>query len=245
MKKLLLIPIFASLLTITNSGPNARAQQQPIAKQHRTFSENAAAERIANLDVLKQRIKQYHDCTCTCGCYTHDLDAQAERAIAFLRRRAARKQPSEKLAIVLDIDETSLTNYEELLRSGFNYTKRDWDAWVESAKAPVIPGTLRLYEEAQRLGIDVFFITGRRESQRAVTETNLTAQGYTNWKQLVLRQDTAAAQSTTTYKSSMRAQVQKQGYKVVLNIGDQWSDLKGTPAAEFSVKYPDPYYLIP
>ncbi|MGA2168667.1 MAG: hypothetical protein ABSG62_10675 [Terracidiphilus sp.] len=29
------------------------------------------------------------------------------------------------------------------------------------------------------------------------------------------------------------------------NPGDQWSDLKGKPEAEFSVKYPDPYYYIP
>jgi hypothetical protein len=29
------------------------------------------------------------------------------------------------------------------------------------------------------------------------------------------------------------------------NPGDQWSDLKGKPEAEFSVKYPDPCYYIP
>jgi hypothetical protein len=31
----------------------------------------------------------------------------------------------------------------------------------------------------------------------------------------------------------------------VLNVGDQWSDDKGNPQAEFFVKYPDPYYFIP
>jgi len=35
------------------------------------------------------------------------------------------------------------------------------------------------------------------------------------------------------------------GYTLALNVGDQWSDLKGKPGAEFSVKYPDPYYFIP
>jgi acid phosphatase len=245
LKKRLLVPIFAALLTFTNLGLNTPAQQQSIAKPHESFNEKSAAERIANLDVLKATVKQYHDCTCTCGCYAHDLDAQAERAITFLHRRAARKQANEKLALVLDIDETSLTNYEELLHSGFNYTKRDWDAWVESAKAPVIPGTLRLYKEAQRLGIGVFFITGRQETQRAVTESNLSAQGYSNWQELILRPASAAKQSTSAYKSFMRAQIEKKGYRVALNVGDQWSDLKGAPEAEFSVKYPDPYYLIP
>jgi hypothetical protein len=43
----------------------------------------------------------------------------------------------------------------------------------------------------------------------------------------------------------MRAQIVGEGDKLVLNVGDQWSDLKGSPEAELSVKYPDPYYLIP
>ena len=73
----------------------------------------------------------------------------------------------------------------------------------------------------------------------------LNAQGYANWQRLILRPASAASQTTTAYKSSMRAQIVKKGFKLVLNVGDQWSDLKGTPEAELSVKYPDPYYLIP
>ena len=47
------------------------------------------------------------------------------------------------------------------------------------------------------------------------------------------------------YKASRRAQIAAQGYKIVLNVGDQWSDMKGKPEAELSVKYPDPFYFIP
>jgi hypothetical protein len=43
----------------------------------------------------------------------------------------------------------------------------------------------------------------------------------------------------------VRAGIVAEGYTIVLNVGDQWSDLKGKPEAEFSVKYPDPYYFIP
>jgi acid phosphatase len=243
------IPILTAILGIAISGVNTSAQQA-TAEQHAkapqlVVSQNAAAERIINLDVLKNKVKQYHDCKCTCGCYEHDLDTQADRTIAYLRKRTARKRANEKLAMVLDIDETALSNYEELLGSGFNYIQRDWDAWIDTAKAPAIPGTLRLYKEAQKLGVAIFFIPGRPESQRAVTERNLSAQGYTNWQRLVLRPAAAASQSTTVYKSSKRAQIVGEGDKLVLNVGDQWSDLKGTPQAELSVKYPDPYYLIP
>lgn len=221
------------------------ATPKPAPPRQPAFSTNAPAERILNIDVLRKQLKQYHECTCTCGCYSHDLDVQADRAIAFLRRRVAHAGPNQKLAMVLDIDETSLSNYQQLLQSGFAFNKNAFDAWVDTAQAPAIPGTLRLYNEAQRLGVSVFFITGRPESQRGVTERNLQAQGFTNWQQLTLRSPSQSSESVNVYKSNGRAQIVSQGYKLVLNVGDQWSDLKGNPEAEFSVKYPDPYYFIP
>jgi hypothetical protein len=222
---------------------NGAAQSQPHAAGP-VFSVDAQAERIPNLDNLLTELKQYHDCTCKCGCYAHDLDIQADRAIAFLRRRAAHRAPGEKLAVVLDIDETSLSNYSEMLREGFVFNRQAFDAWVNTAAAPAIPGTLRLDKEAERLNIPVFFITGRPDSETAATKSNLRAQGYT-WQQLNLRPDSTKGESVTQYKSGVRAQIAAQGYRIILNVGDQWSDLKGSPEAEYSVKYPNPYYLIP
>ena len=37
----------------------------------------------------------------------------------------------------------------------------------------------------------------------------------------------------------------QQGYTLVLNVGDQWSDLKGKPEAEYLREVSDPYYFIP
>jgi acid phosphatase len=208
------------------------------------MSAYAPAERIPNLDELKAELKQYYACTCKCGCYAKDVDRQADRAIAFLRMRAARPKAQEKLALVLDIDETTLSNYEEMIKADFAYDNTVFDAWVESAKAPAIPGTLRLFKEAQRLGVKTFFITGRAESERAATELNLQDRGFQDWQELILRQPTQASATAQAYKSAARATIQAQGYKIVLNVGDQWSDLKGAPEAEFSVKYPDPFYFL-
>jgi acid phosphatase len=204
----------------------------------------APGESLRNLDKLKDELKQYHDCTCKCGCYTKDLDLQADRAIAFLRQRTARSHDDEKLALVLDIDETTLSNYEEMVNAGFAYDSNAFNAWVNSAKAPVIPGTLRIFNEAKLKHVDIFFITGRPESQRAVTEQNLRSQGFDGWHELVLRSPEQKGSTALDYKSAARAQVEAQGYKIVLNVGDQWSDLKGTHTAEYSVKYPDPYYFL-
>ena len=240
MKKHLVL--LATLLAITAVPIHLRTQSAPVSKP--AFIVDAPAERIPNLDNLKEQVKQYHDCTCKCGCYTHDLDLQADRAIAFLRRRAAHSAPHQKLAMVLDIDETTLSNYQEMLAADFAYNAVAFDAWAETAQAPAIPGTLRTYREAQRLGVSVFFITGRPEKQRAATERNLTAQGFQNWQLLILRSPSEGSESAEVYKSKARAQIVAQGYMIVLNVGDQWSDLNGKPEAELSIKYPDPFYFL-
>jgi acid phosphatase len=223
-------------------GPAWLAAQQPPQP---AFSSNAQAERISNLDTLKKELRQYHDCTCTCGCFTHDQDIQADRAIAFLRRRAAHRHGQEKLALALDIDETTLSNYQEELGADFAYNKPVFDAWVETAQAPAIAGTLRLYKEAQQLGVSIFFITGRDEAQRGATERNLRAQGFDRWQELVMRPADHGSQTIGEFKQVARSGMIAKGYTLALNVGDQWSDLKGKPEAEFSVKYPDPYYFIP
>jgi predicted secreted acid phosphatase len=104
---------------------------------------------------------------------------------------------------------------------------------------------LRVYKEAQRLGVSVIFLTGRKESQRDATERNLRAQGFADWKLLVMKPADHGAQSIGAFKAVARGQIAGAGYTLALNVGDQWSDLRGEPEAEYSVKYPDPYYFIP
>jgi predicted secreted acid phosphatase len=127
----------------------------------------------------------------------------------------------------------------------FGYIPRDWDAWVDLAKAPAIAGVLRLEQSAEQLGVAVFFITGRDDTQRAATEKNLRAAGYSGWAGLTLRSKDELHEATIPYKSAARAAIVKAGYRIVLNVGDQCSDLKGSPQAEFNVKLPNPFYYIP
>jgi acid phosphatase len=211
----------------------------------------AASESIPNLgpllnrvNTLKSELRQYHACSCACGCYAKDLDLEADRAVAFLEARGHRRD-NEKTALVLDIDETALSNWAEMSGANFEYDGKDFNAWIESAQAPAIPGTLRIYNAAQRLGVKVFFLTGRLEAQRASTETNLRLQGFNTWQQLILRKPEQAKMTAIAYKSAERAKIAAAGYRIILNVGDQWSDLRGKPEAEFSVKYPDPFYFIP
>jgi len=208
------------------------------------------SESIPNLGPLLDRanelnaeLRQYHACTCKCGCYAKDLDLEAERAIAFLHTRTHRRD-NEKLALVLDIDETALSNWDEMSGANFEYDAKAFNAWVESAQAPAISGTLRLYNEAQRLGVRIFFLTGRSDSERASTSANLRLRGFRTWEQLIMRKPGQTKTTALAYKSAERAKIAADGYRIILNVGDQWSDLRGKPEAEYSVKYPDPFYFI-
>jgi acid phosphatase len=233
----------AMLLLLALAGTLSMAQSQ--AAQVKSYVASEAAERIANVDQVKTEARAYYACTCTCGCYAHDFAAQAEKGLVFLNQRVAHKAQGEKLAVVLDIDETSLSNWEEMSKADFTYRANDFTAWETEARAPALDATLRLYRQARKLGVSVFFITGRPESERAVTEKNLLAAGYEGWQGLALRPAHPPTQTTTEYKAAERARIVAQGYVLVLNAGDQWSDLNGEPQAELSIKYPNPFYYIP
>jgi len=84
------------------------------------------------------------------------------------------------------------------------------------------------------------------------TARNLATAGYKDWQGLILKDVQYAKLDTTGYKSAARAGLIAQGYKIILNVGDQWSDLRDPPPdaggaarAEISVKLPNPFYYLP
>jgi hypothetical protein len=150
-----------------------------------------------------------------------------------------------KLAIVLDIDETSLSNYSAILADNFTFGDHSRNEATDEIGVKIEP-TLTIFNLAKSEGIAVFFITGRPEAQRAVTEENLHREGYDGWAGLSLKPPVPAGQTLTTvqYKSGERKKIEDQGYTIVANIGDQYSDLAGGHAAR-AFKLPNPFYFLP
>jgi acid phosphatase len=244
---LIFCTLCAVAFSLTGAAQSTRqtTHSSQAAHSSQTIHISVPAENVANLGTLKLKLQRYYACTCNCGCYQKELDRQAQVAIDFLDRRAAHKKPDEKMALVLDIDETALSNYKEMAAQDYGYVSSEFDAWEDSAQATAIPGTLRLYQEARRLGVSVFFITGRGEAHRAATEQNLKNVGYASWEGLTLRTAAQSGEATIAYKSGARKAIADADYRILLNVGDQFSDLKGAPTAEFSVKLPNPFYYIP
>jgi predicted secreted acid phosphatase len=233
---------------------------QTIVKLDKAWFQSAP-QRLADdqtrlADYEKQLIA-YHDCIDPKLCYTTEIEKQTDQAIAYLEQRVAQRKGDEKLAIVLDIDETSLSNWKLEQDDQFNYVAAHWKSWYAEAKAPAISGTMKLFRKALENQVDVFFITGRGTADEEVTEKDLLAAGYTDkpgahenekhkgWTYLYTRPDSIG--TTAEYKARMRADIETGTWKehIILNVGDQLSDMQGSQQAELSVKLPNPFYFIP
>ncbi|KIG13193.1 Acid phosphatase, class B [Enhygromyxa salina] len=167
----------------------------------------------------------------------------AAQALTLLERRVAKRKAGEKLAIVLDVDETALDNFEQLKGSGFCFVREQWDQWVKTGKPEVVAGMKRLYDYARAHKVAVVFITGRREHQREATERVLRAAGFDVWEELVLRDEAENELTAAEYKSGRRAKLEERGFKIALTLGDQASDLAGGHA-EHAVLMPNPFYHV-
>jgi acid phosphatase len=203
----------------------------------------------ANLGQLKLALREYR-----CTKYDIELVEKLSEARAWVEAHVG---DAAKPAVVLDIDETSLSNWEQIFRNDFAFIPggacdRDYDsacgqrAWELSASAPAIPPTLELFAAARARSVAVFFITGRYDDpvERAATEENLRRAGYHDWNGLFLRAPSTRGQRVADYKSATRAGIESSGFTIIANIGDQQSDLANGHAMK-GFKLPNPFYFIP
>lgn len=196
-----------------------------------------------NLSLIKNEVKQYHDS----GRYEHDLSQKIKQAQQYIIEQARINEQQKKqlkLALVLDIDETSLSNYPSMAAHDFTSNQEQFHQHILDADAPPIKPTLALYNEALKHHIKIFFVTGRRESERAATKLNLIKAGYAHWAGLLLRPDAYSGTSIIPFKSQARAMITKKGYTIIASIGDQYSDIQGGYTLK-GFKLPNPYYYLP
>lgn len=195
-----------------------------------------------NLTLVEKELIQYHDS----GTYEKDLEQAVAQAKTYLLSEIKKQKDNhedKKLALVLDIDETSLSNYNSIVKGNFCNNKETIRQNMLKAKTPAIKPTLELYKVAMQNGVNVFFVTGRDESLRAATIKNLKTAGYSNWQALYLKPKSYQNTSIIPYKTEARADIEKKGYTIIANMGDQFSDLNGGHA-EKTFKLPNPFYYL-
>ena len=217
-----------------------------------------------NLDLIKRQLIYYR-----CTQYDADVAAVLKDAQQWV---AARAPQVAKPAIVLDIDETSLSNWKRIYRDQFAYFAKgpcnleqrgfcgDLE-WQRSELAPAIQPTLDLYKVARCQGIappcrpaDVFFVTGRHDTDAAIdgktprqwTYENLDKVGYLGLSQDHLYMRPKGSRGPVEdFKTAARIAIERTfNVTIIANVGDQDSDLVGGHA-ERTFKLPNPFYFIP
>jgi hypothetical protein len=91
--------------------------------------------------------------------------------------------------------------------------------------------------------VAVFFITGRPPELRDATERNLRQEGYRP-AGVILLPEGKTFESAADFKAPERRKLAEQGYTIIVNMGDQESDLRGG-YAEKTFKLPNPVYFLP
>src|SRR3954447_16338350 len=220
--------------------PSLRAQPAPSLPS----LASSVIGQPANVGDAKTAATAYH----ASGAYGRDLALVASEAGAWIVRRAPEVSHP---ALVLDIDDTSLTNWEVIRADDFGRIINGpctalpqgpcgWAAWDLLGKAPAIAPTLTLFGQARALNVAVFFITGRPEAQRAATEQNLRNTGYQGYSALYMVPEGTHYPSASGFKAPVRAAIAAGGYTIIANMGDQPSDLAGGHA-EKAFLLPNPF----
>ena len=231
---------------LTFGGPaGAKADDCPAARQPNI---PASEEPALNIDKHKKQLRAYH-----ASGYDADIKLVLDDALTYVMSRADKVT---RPAVVLDIDETSLTNWPSINADDFGFIGGGacplrptlpcgFPAWIDRAGAKAIDPSLKFFDAVRAKHVAVFFVTGRRDSQRRVTIRNLHRAGFEDWARLMTRPDDDKAKSIVPFKSGERAKIEsgKKPYTILATIGDQQSDLDGGHA-ECTFKVPNPFYFI-
>ena len=197
-----------------------------------------------DLPEAKRQVEAY----VSSGTYAAEIAQVAGEARRYLESRAA---AGGKLAMVADVDETAISNLQMMRLNDYGWIVNGpcdlqrgpcpIRGWTELSRGEPIRPVLELTRLAHQRGVAVFLITGRRETDRAATERMLRGAGY-DWTRLVMKPEGLVVKSAVDFKAPERKRLADEGYAIVLNIGDQQSDLDGG-FAERTFKVPNPFYF--
>jgi predicted secreted acid phosphatase len=163
---------------------------------------------------------QAADPTVTEAQWLSDVASVTGPAQTYIDGRVAANTSGAKLAVVLDIDNTSLESHFE---GGY--------------PTPATPAVLALANDARGRGVSVFFVTARVNLIDSATTYNLTTVGFPV-NGLYSRSLFDLAANVADFKTAQRKKIEAAGYDIVANIGNSATDLTGGYADQ-TYKLPD------
>jgi predicted secreted acid phosphatase len=174
------------------------------------------------------------------GHAAYDKALTAGYAKATKKLDALLEKDPKKPTVVLDIDETALSNW-----GCFDAVDFDLGGLATCAidgKAKAIPAARTFVKHARAKKVKVAFITGSPQVICATRKKNLIAQGFPSAFTITCKPATYTQDSAAPYKAAARKALVQKGATILFNIGDQKSDLSGG-SAKATVLLPNPIYV--
>lgn len=218
MKKLSLSIITLSLLCTTRvEAQGTKATATPVMIPA-AITHGSTSRSITSLDYSVNAVLwQQHSGEYRALCY----QAFALAKMRLMEKITAHKKDEAPLAIVTDIDETVLDNSpqqaDDILHHA-TYTEKSWKAWTVRAEAGALAGAVAFFQWADKMGVQIFYVSNRQPGEGDVTIQNLLAAGFP-------QADTVHVQmkETTPDKERRREKIRK-NYTIALLLGDNLND---------------------
>ncbi|MDP4290825.1 MAG: 5'-nucleotidase, lipoprotein e(P4) family [Bacteroidota bacterium] len=138
----------------------------------------------------------------------------------MLDRDLENKKVNMPRCVVLDIDETVLDNspYEaKCILEKLVYPDK-WSEWIKKASAKPVPGALDFIKYARANGVEIYYVTNRKEEERESTIENLKSAGFST-----IDDDHLLMRSETGSKEARRAKIRETRH-ISLLFGDSMAD---------------------
>ncbi len=196
---------------------------------------SCTSEKPVNLTVARNEVKEYYES----GKYDEELNEVIKNA----REQFLEIEFRQNSVVIIDVDETALSNYGLAELMGFGYVYEMNKKWNAEMKSPAILQVKGLYDFLIEKGAKIIFLTGRNIPEYEATYKNLKQEGYTVFDTLITQREHEYELSAQEFKSSKRKELIEEGYEIIGTVGDQWSDLNGEYHG-IQVKIPNYLYLI-
>jgi 5'-nucleotidase (lipoprotein e(P4) family) len=165
------------------------------------------------------------------GLYYQGYNIGRMRLDQIMSTERKKNKNSLQPAIVLDIDETILDNspHQAWYVVAGKRLPFKWDEWFDRAEAKPLPGAIEFLHYAHSLGVKIFYISNRNESQKEATIKNLQSVGapQVDSAHVLLRQPGEKG------KEMRRRQVAGT-HDILLFFGDNLGDFRGFNALSVS-----------
>jgi predicted secreted acid phosphatase len=190
-------------------------------------------EKPANLTIAKKAVREYYE--------SGRFYKEVEDVIKKAEKEFDKVDIKKNSAVVFDVDETALDNYELSKLMGFGYVYKMNKEWNAEMKSPALKPIKELYDYFVTKGVHIIFLTGRNFPEYEVTYQNLKKAGYTVFDTLITQIGDETKIKNQQFKNAKRIFLTKKGYDIIGAVGDQWSDLRGEDHG-IQVKIPNYLY---